>query len=174
MTEFVTTIDDVLASTQVLEDVMNRADSFTAEEAIEFRVAVEKVQAAAKLTIDLINQELLRSLDGQPGIERDGVLYFVGAKTVKTVTDHDAVGFAVEGVVHEVLHEMDDEGEGVNAEQVVAAARAAVKVMRDLYISPSTSVKVQQLDKYGISRSVVDKQRGEKVVKTAPVNRIEP
>src|SRR5688572_26223888 len=103
MTEFVTTVDDVLASTQVLTDVENRADSFTPAEAIEFRVAIEQVIKVAQNTVRMLNQELLRTLDGQPGIERDGILYYVGAKTEKEITDHEAVARAVVGVAMEVV-----------------------------------------------------------------------
>jgi hypothetical protein len=171
MTEFVTTIEDVLASTQVLEDVMNKADSYTPEEAVAFRVAVEEVGKAVRMTLDLLNQELVRTLDGQPAVERDGIRYFIGAKTVKEVTDHAAIARDVTRVALEVVAEMDDVAD--HDDQMKAAAQAAVTIMSDLYVSPSTDAKKLQLDKYGIERHI-EKQRGEKVVKTVPVNRVEP
>ena len=172
MAEFPTTVEDVLAATQVLEDVEKKADCLTAEEAVAFRAAIEHVITVAKNAVRMLNQELLRMLDGRDAIEQDGRRYWVAPKTEKEVTDHDAVARAAVRVALEVVAEMEDIAD--HDDQMKAAAQAAVTIMRDLYVSPSIEVKKLQLDKYGITREVVEKQRGEKVVKDAPVNRIEP
>ena len=163
------TVPDVLASMDVLNDVANASDSMTPAEAVEFRIACEKVKRAAQTAIDLCNTQLVLILDGQPAIIRDGRKFYIGAKSEKTRTDHDLVAKHVVGVALDVAREMDvDDPDPEPSELIVIGAKAAIQIMRDLYLAPSDNAKKQQLDRYGIPRNVIDVLRGEKMVKEIP------
>jgi hypothetical protein len=166
---FPTTTEDVLASTDVLNVVANASDSMTPEECVEFRIACEKVMKVARDTIGLLNTQLVKILDGQPAIIREGRKFYIGYKSKSERTDHDLVAKHVVGVALDVAREMDVSGPDPEpAELIVIGAKAATKIMTDLYLAPSTDVKKGQLDRYGIPRSVIDVQRGVKEVKEVP------
>lgn len=167
MTVFPLTTEDVLASQDVLHVVRDQSDSFTAVEALEYRLAAEKVKRAAQEAIDFCNMQMVKLLDGQPAIIREGRSFWIGDKTEKEVVDHSAVLRHVRRVVHEIAEDREDLGED-GAHWVSVGAELGASVMRDLYLADGSRVKKGQLDRYGIPRNVIEVQRGERQVKEAP------
>ena len=164
MTRFIPTIPDVEASIDVLKDVAEMSDSLKADEAVEFRVAVEHVLAQCRLTIDLLNQQIISVMEED--VVRDGRRFYVGRKKDQERFDHDAICGAV--LKHAVT--ADEEWTA----SAIAAAREAVHAMRNIYLSDSTKAKVGQLDRYGIPRDKNDPASvrtwtpGEKIVVDIP------
>jgi len=164
------TTADVEASTDVLRDVTNLSDSLTAEEAVEFRIAVEKVLAECRLTIDMLNMQLVKVLETD--VVRDRRRFYVTRKKDNERFDHDAICGGV--VNHTLRGEFDFEtGEVIEPERD-EAVRQAVHAMRNIYVSDSTKAKVGQLDRYGIPRERDDPRSvrtwtpGEKIVVDVP------
>lgn len=166
MNTFKPTIPDVEAGTDVLRDVADMSDSLTPTEAVEFRVAVERVLAECRLTIDLLNMQIIKTLEQD--VVRDGRRFYVGRKKESERFDHDAICGAILSHVADLPDMVDTEGDGA------FAAREAVHAMRNIYLSDSTKAKVGQLDRYGIPRdrddpaSVRSWTPGEKIVVDIP------
>lgn len=167
------TTADVEAATDVLKDVVGISDTLTAEEAVEFRVAVERVLAECRLTIDMLNMHLLTVLEQD--VIRDRRRFYVTRKKDHERFDHDAISG---GVIRYVTAADEETGELPNRVEI---ARNAVHAMRNIYVSDSTKAKVGQLDRYGIPRdpntdprSVRTWTPGEKVVVDVPAGGEEP
>jgi hypothetical protein len=161
----------VEASIDVLKDVIGISDTMTAEEAVEFRIAIERVVSECRLAIDMLNMHLLTVLEQD--VIRDRRRFYVTRKKDSERFDHDAIGG---GVVRFALEQVIDTetGEIVEFDKEVAV-REAVHAMRNIYVSDSTKAKVNQLDRYGIprdpktdSKSVRTWTPGEKVVVDVP------
>jgi hypothetical protein len=162
---------DIEAAAFVCHDVREESEAYTATEAIEMRIALERLIGAAREAISFLDMSLLKLLDGQPEIIRDGRKFYVAAKTVRERVDHDAVIDHVRHICRDAAGEVDDAAERYDEgsrDLIAVGAGLGAKVMRDLYLSDSTSVKKQQLDRYGIPRNVIDVQRGAKMVKEIP------
>lgn len=158
---------DLEAAAWVIHDVRESSENYDPADAIERRILLQKLKAAAQEAIDMLDMSLIKLMDGQPMIIRDGQKFWIGPKTDKEVVDHDAVIRWVQNRARDVLAEIEAPPETVE-EGVTVGAGAAARVMRDLYLSDSTRVKKTELDRYGIPRSVIDVQRGAKQVKQAP------
>jgi hypothetical protein len=167
-------VDNVLDARQVLNDARDMTDDMTAEQAVEYRLAAEKVKKAAQEVIDFCNQRLIHILDGQPAIIREGRKFYVGRKAKRERYDHDAIASQVatavlvaDGLIDESTGEIVDLRFGKIAIDVAHA-------MKDVYTSDSTKVKVTQLDRFGINRdenkpnSVREVLRGAKQVHDIP------
>ena len=166
MTTWTPTTADVEASIDVLKDVIGISDTMTAEEAVEFRIAIERVVSECKMAIDMLNMHLLTVLEQD--VIRDRRRFYVTYKKDHERFDHDAISG---GVIRYVTQPDDD---GV-IPSTVEAARNAVHAMRNIYVSDSTKAKVGQLDRYGIPRdpktdakSVRTWTPGEKIVVDVP------
>lgn len=163
---------DVLASTDVLRDIDELSDSLDPVDAIEYRVVVEKVLAAAKQTIDLLNTQLIRTMEAGQEIVRDGRMFYVSHKEDRARFDHSAIaGRVIRRSVEPLLNTETGEVYDPTAED---SARRAVQLMSDIYLSDSTKAKVTVLDLLEIKRtpnvagSVLSVEWGDKVVKDRP------
>jgi hypothetical protein len=165
MPQFVPTVADILASCDVIRDVEDAADSMPPAQAVESRIALEKVIKAARDAIGMLNTELLKRLDGQPAIVREGQKFYVGPKKESKTFDHDGIEAGVIRWVHAEREPAWDERRKV---------REAVHAMAQIYVSPSTDAKVTQLDAFDIPRrenadnSVLSVLRGVREVKSIP------
>lgn len=178
MTGYRPTAADVLAALDVLRDVENISDSLSPDQAIEFREAVEEVKAGAARCIDMLNGQLVRTLDGQRGIVRGDFLYSIGRKALRKRFDHDRIQTAV--VRFAMASAVDKETGEIDYDKVIEAPAVAAQAMRQIYVNDSTAAKVTQLDRFGICRdanapgSVLSEERGDKEVKRTPIRFIEP
>jgi hypothetical protein len=170
-------VDNVLDAQQVLNDARDMTDDMTAVEAVEYRLAAEKVKRAAQEVIDFCNQRLIYILDGQPAIIREGRKFYVGRKAERERFDHERIAIGVADHVYE-SHIDTETGEITASHQQVG--RETAFAMRNIYTSDSTKAKVTQLDRYGINRdenkpgSVREVLRGEKQVHDVPAGGEEP
>jgi hypothetical protein len=163
------TIEDVLASCDVLVDVQNASDSMTAEQCVEYRVACEAVLKAAKDAISLLNTQFVKI--AETDVIRDGRRFYVGRKKDRVRFDHDAIEAAVIEAV--IADKYADEGWHA-AGAARGGARQAADLMRKIYVTDSTPAKTTALAALGLNtdrdnpQSVRTWEQGEKIVVDIP------
>lgn len=160
MSYAVRTTGDVLAMTDVLSLIDEESDSYGIEEAVEVREAVVALMSAARMTLSLLDTQLVNTLESPREI--NGMRYEVRKSDGKWRPDHSKVDAVV---VRESF--ADDNGELRHPRD---AAEQAVKIMEDLYVSASTMPKVGALDKLGLKKwDVADQEPGKPVLKVTPI-----
>jgi len=150
---------DVLAAVDVLADIDERSDALTVEEGLALRQAVEQVAAACRRTIGMIDTQLVSILESPRTF--NGVLYEVSNEG-KWRPDHGAIDAAVIRAAAAT-----PEGELRSGRD---AAETAVRVMRSLFVSPSTMPKTGGLEDLGLDKpDVAHFEKSGKKIKTTPV-----
>jgi hypothetical protein len=140
------TVADVEAAGLVLGDIIDRSDSMDVEEALDFRLAAERLRASCNDTIAMLDTQLKRIMEG--GVERHGRRYFKTRKKEKQRFAHSTIAGAVIKA---------STPEGATASQ---AARTAVDLMGKIYVSDSTSARTGALHALGLN---TDRHRPESV-----------
>ena len=157
------TIEDVLASCDVLRDVQEASDSMTPEECIEYRIACEAVARAAADAIALCNMQFIKM--AEQDVVMDGRRFYVGRKKDRVRFDHDKIAGKV------VTAAVDG---AIGAVTPAKAAAQAVDLMSKIYLSDSTTAKVGALAALGLNTdrdnptSVRTWEKGEKIVVAIP------
>lgn len=138
---------DLQAALDVVQQLTEEIDDLDAAQAIEMRTEIDALQRAAKLCHELLTSRTLTALDGQPVIVGSKV-YAAKAKG-KWRVDHRAI----RAVVHErsMRDAIDANGEVVPAE----AARKAVEMMYELFVSPADFPKQGGLKNLGLTNKHV-------------------
>ena len=155
------TPQDVLASVDVLNDVDENTDSMGIEDAVAMREAVVSLMSAARMTLALIDTQLVNTLESPREI--NGMRYEVRKSDGKWRPDHSKVN----NVVKTRAYIDPDTGEVLGSS---TAAERAIAMMEDLYVSASTMPKVGALDKLGLKKwDVADQEPGKPVLKTTPI-----
>jgi len=155
------TPQDVLASVDVLNDVDENTDSMGIEDAVAMREAVVSLMSAARMTLALIDTQLVNTLESPREI--NGMRYEVRKSDGKWRPDHSKVN----SVVKTRAYIDPDTGEVLGSS---TAAERAIAMMEDLYVSASTMPKVGALDKLGLKKwDVADQEPGKPVLKTTPI-----
>ena len=155
------TPQDVLASIDVLNDVDEDTDSMSIEDAVAMREAVITLMSAARMTLALIDTQLVTTLESPREI--NGMRYEVKKSDGKWRPDHMPVDAAV--FRHSVAD--PETGELMDARM---AAQAAIDMMADLYRSASTMPKTGALDKLGLKKwDVAEQEPGKPVLRTTPI-----
>jgi hypothetical protein len=150
----------VLAATDVLADVDENTDSMGIEEAVAMREAVVALMSAARMTLSLIDTQLVNTLESPREI--NSMRYEVKKSDGKWRPDHMPVDAAVVRASF-----VDGNGEVRHPRD---AAEEAVKLMADLYRSASTMPKVGALDKLGLKKwDCATQEPGKPVLKTTPI-----
>jgi hypothetical protein len=167
MASYELTPDTVMATIDLLADVDDDSDSMTAEQCIEFRVAIEKVKVACNRTLSYLDHQAVKLLDGQPAIIRDGRKFYIGPKTERERFDHQLIQARI--IRHVLAFEEGDTGDSRSLLGREDAVRLAVHLMGEMYLSEATRAKKGQIDRLEIPRSqVIEVERGELEVKSVP------
>jgi hypothetical protein len=160
VTVFIPTIHDVKALDDVVNDITELSDSLKVDDAVAFRVALVAHQAKVKFAIDMLDAQLVKTLE-MPRTE-GGWIHQVRRKKDKQRFDHAAIARAIR---EEAL--LDDEGLLMTAREAV---EEAVSMMQDVYISDSSKAKIGALKSIGIDRKDVETfERGDLYVDVTPV-----
>jgi hypothetical protein len=155
------TPQDVLASVDVLNDVDENTDSMGIEDAVAMREAVVALMSAARMTLALIDTQLVNTLESPREIH--GMRYEVKKSDGKWRPDHSKVN----NVVKTRAYIDPDTGEVLGSS---TAAERAIAMMEDLYVSASTMPKVGALDKLGLKKwDCATQEPGKPVLKTTPI-----
>jgi hypothetical protein len=151
---------DILAMTDVLEDMVEATDSLDVEGAIIMRESIVELRRKAGVLLGLIDTQLISILESPR--EFGGQRYRV-ANEGKWLPYHDKVVAEVKkrAVVDLETGEMRSPGE---------AAEAAIKLMADCYVSPSGFPKTGALERMGLEKSDVGRFDGKgKKIAVEPV-----
>lgn len=163
---FKPTVEDIDAAGMVLRDISELSDSLSAEEALDYRLAIEALRTQGANTISDLDTQLRLVLEKQ--VERHGRYYWIGRKKESERFLHGKIAGAV---IRRAL-EPDDNGEIPDA---ATAVRRAVALMSGLYLSPSTKAKIGKLSAIGLNtdrdntESVRIYELGEKELKHRPI-----
>ena len=156
-----TTPADVLAMTDVLGEIDESTDGLSIEEAVQAREAVVQLMSAARMTLALIDTQLVNTLESPREI--NGMRYEVRKSDGKWRPDHSKVTPAVKRSAL-VDTETGEMFEGP------AAVERAIKIMTDLYVANSTMPKVGALDKLGLKKwDVADQEPGKPALRVTPI-----
>lgn len=125
------------------------------------REAVVKLMSAARMTLSLLDTQLVNTLESPRPI--NGMLYEVKKSDGKWRPDHSKVTAAVKRSAVVDL----ETGEMFEAPD---AAERAIAFMEDLYIAPSTMPKVGALEKLGLKRwDIASQDAGKPTLKVTPI-----
>ena len=138
---------DISVVLELLDRLAELTEDMPAEVAVTWRGIIGSVKSKAAEVFGLIDTRLLQLLDGQP-IQVDGTVYMKDVPT-KYRARQDEIASAV---VRKASY--DDEGE---LRDTRAAVEIAVRIMRDLYVSPSVDPKVGGLNHLGLKKAQVGK-----------------
>lgn len=159
MTVFIPTVVDVKALDDVVNDITELSDSLSVDDAVAFRVALVAHQARVKLAIDMLDAQLVKTLE-LPRTE-GGWIHQVRRKKEKPRFDHDAIAGGV------LRHLAED---WIGDDDYFKGARDAITAMRGIYLSDSSKAKVGALKVYDIQRDDVETfERGDLYVDVTPV-----
>lgn len=152
---------DVLAMTDVLSEIDEITDGLSIEEAVQAREAVVQLMSAARMTLALIDTQLVNTLESPREI--NGMRYEVRKSDGKWRPDHSKVTPAVK------QHAIVDTETGETFDRAAAVERA-IKMMEDLYVAKSTMPKVGALDNLGLKKwDVAEQEPGKPFLKTTPI-----
>lgn len=167
MPKYKPTTADIDAAGMVLADITELSDSLSAEDALDYRLAIERLRAVAADTIKDLDNQLRRVLEHQ--VERHGRYYWIGHKKDTERFMHGAIAGEVQ---RQALQPDPDTGQIPDAR---TAVRRAVALMRGLYLSDSTKAKIGALSALGLNTdrnnpdSVRTWTKGEKIVEFRPI-----
>jgi hypothetical protein len=157
-----TTPADIVAICDVLADVDESSDSLTIEDAAAMRDAVVALMAATRMTLALIDTQLVTTLESPRVL--NGQLYEIKKSDGAWRPDHSKVDARVK-----------DHSLGVNTAtgEMRSAAEAvdeAMATMASLYRAASTMPKVGALADLGLKKwDVAEQEPGKRALKVTPV-----
>ena len=135
---------DVLAALDVVRQLTDEIDDLDAAQAIAMRDEIDALQRAAKFCHEMLTTRTLSALDGQPVIVGSKV-YAAKAKG-KWRVDHKSIRAVVfERAMQECVHEVT--GELISQK----AAKAAIDMMYELFVSPADFPKQGGLKNLGLT-----------------------
>ena len=137
------TAADILAALDVLFQAQEESDDMSFDLAIELRAASRELARQAKKTADLLEMEMLRQVEDGPKMV--GTVNYFAVNDNKTTWDHDRIESDVVARAKEAALDRQT-GEFVADE----AARQAADMMRQIYVSPSTTAKMGALSDLGV------------------------
>lgn len=161
MSEFDEAMNAISVTLDLLDDVIENSESHTVEQAVDARATILAVLSRCKDAIAMLDQHLIKTLESP--IVREGHLYEVKSKRERVRFDHGAIAGRVQTVA--LAWAVDENGEV----SPLSAVQTAVQIMRDIYLSPSSTAKMGELDRYEIDRSVRTNEWGGKEVRVSPV-----
>jgi len=169
VTQLAEVTTDLMISVDIIDDIINEADSHNVDQAIVLRKTLMDVIEKAREGIVALDVHLLSVLEAP--IQYQGWAFERRRKSESKRYNHKLVAAQVPGVAVQRTADPDT-GEMAPEERI---HREIVDVMLSLYTSgepdsSSTSVKVTQLDRYGISRDgIVSKVPGERYINAFPL-----
>lgn len=150
--EVVEHANGILASTDLMTEIVRDAEAHTPGEAVYLHHTLRKVIEAAKEAQAALELHLCTVLE-EP-IDHAGWQFRKGTTKKRERFDHDEIGKRVIDIA--AKSSLDEEtGEVVIPDERQCAANA-VHMMSEIYLSDSTTAKVTQLDRYGIPRGKSD------------------
>lgn len=160
MTTPVPTLGDIQAASDVANLIAELSDSMSVDAAVEYRVALVAHQAKVKFAIDMLDTQLVKTLELPRTV--GGWVHQVRRKKETVRFDHEAIARVVR---EEAVR--DKEGMLVGPRE---AAEKAVVLMSDIYLSPSSKAKIGALKDLEIDRKDVESfERGDLYVDVVPV-----
>ena len=152
---------DITTTIDVLSDVDEGSDSLSIEDATETLEALKDVMAALRMTISLVETQLVNTLESPRVI--NGNQYEIRQNDGKWRPDHLNVDAAV---IHAAILNKET-GELLAAHPAV---EEAVRIMADLYRSANTMPKVGGLDRLNLKKwDVAEQEKGKRTLKVTPV-----
>jgi hypothetical protein len=152
---------DIQAMIDVLADIDESTDGLGVEEAVQIREAIVALMSAARMTLALVDTQLVTTLEGP--VEINGMRYEVKKSDGKWRPDHSKVN----NVVKTRAYIDPDTGEVLGSS---TAAERAIAMMEALYVSASTMPKVGALDKLGLKKwDVAEQEPGKPTLRTTPI-----
>lgn len=145
MADMTITLADLKAVLDVLDDVIEHADSLDVEQALEYRAMCQQVAERAKTAAGLLQTTVMTELEGQP--RQIGNKILAVKSTGKWRPNHDKIRSKI---VSRAI--VDDNGEATDAEQ---AADTAVRLTYELFVAPSAAPKQTGLKRLRLSNSDV-------------------
>lgn len=155
------TPEDIRAAADVLTDVNEASDSLSIEDAVSYREAVSDLMGAARMTLALIDTQLVTTLESPREI--NGMRYEVRKSDGKWRPDHAKVASTVKS--YSLIDH--DTGEMRTAPDAV---ERAMSIMEDLYVAKSTMPKTGALDRLRLKKwDVAEQEPGKPALKMTPV-----
>lgn len=148
---------DIAAIADVVADLYNEIEAMTAGEALLMEEALHRVEKAMAACRSLVRTRALNAMDGQP-ITVDGIIY-APKQDGKWRPDHGKIDLRV----YEAAL-VNDDGEAITSTE--AAVSRAIRLMRDLFVSPAMVPKESGLKKLRLDlRDVSHWERGVPTIK---------
>jgi hypothetical protein len=138
-------IPDIAAMCDVLDDLTERTDTMSADQAVALMHAVTEMGTKVKALEGLLRTRLIVTLEGQP--KRIGNTTYIPEATGKYETNHGKIRSRVAS-----LASVDADGELLPAR---AAADRAVDFMVKLFVAPSSEPKIGGLKELGLVKDDV-------------------
>lgn len=155
---------NILVVCDLLDDVINEADSHTIEQAVVVRHTIAEVITKAKEAIAALDVHLTSEMELYEPVQFKGWEFTNVRKAEKTRFAHGTIAGRVQKLA--VTAGTDDNGETSPLE----AVRHAVEMMRRIYLSDSTGAKVGELKRLGIDiADVRTKTYGDKEIRSSPL-----
>lgn len=137
------TAADILAAIDVLEQAQEESDDIKFELAVDLRKACQTLGRQAKKTADLLEMEMLRQVEA--GAKQVGDINYMAINDNKFVFDHDLIESEVVAAARDLA--IDRETGEIDPHE---AARQAAYMMRQIYVSPSTTGKIGAINEVGM------------------------
>jgi hypothetical protein len=144
--------NDMLVSTDLMNDLVGEVETYRVDEAVYLRHTLMTIAAKAKFAISALDAHLVDVMEFGDAVDYKGWTFRKGRKKERVRFDHEEIGKRVADAAYDRAAEAwgsDSEDYRTGAQR---AAREAVAIMGDIYLSESTHAKVGQLDRYGIPR----------------------
>lgn len=139
---------DIQAALDVVNQLVAEVDDLPVGEALALRGDIEALQRASKMCHEFLTTHTLNALDGQPAIVGDKV--YAAKSKGKWRVDHKAIRAVV---MERSLREAIDEETGDVSPR--SAARRAIDLMYELFISPADFPKQSGLKTLGLTNKHV-------------------
>jgi len=134
---------DILAAIDVLTQAQNESDDISFELGVELRAACKELARQSKVTSDLLEMELLRQVEDGP--KQVGSVNYLAVNDNKMTFDHDRIESDV--VTEARRRAVDEETGDIDPGE---AARQAAYMMRQVYVSASSTAKIGALGDVGV------------------------
>lgn len=147
--EVVELSNDLLVSTDLMDDVIRDVEKHRVDEAILLRHTAMAVIAKAKETIAALDIHLCDVMEFGDAVNYKGWTFRKGRTKERERFDHAEIGRWVRKAIYDQITSEDNSDfyRGANI-----GAAEAIRIMSDIYLSDSTKAKTGQLDRYGIPR----------------------